>query len=103
MKRILTILALWLTIAATGAWAQNEAPDSVTNEVLLQDGSLVRAKRVPKRAPSEDYVYTYKGVKYTYITENRGRNRHNTQHIERYIDKTGQEEKERSRIIWLSE
>jgi hypothetical protein len=63
------ILALWLTIAATGAWAQTEASDSVADEVQLRDGSLVRAKRVPKRAPSEDYVYTYKGVKYTYITE----------------------------------
>ena len=70
MKRILTILALWLTIAATGAWAQNEAPDSVTNEVLLQDGTVVKPQRVPKRAPSSDYTYTYKGVKYTYITEN---------------------------------
>ena len=63
------ILVLWLTIAATGAWAQTEASDSVADEVQLRDGSLVRAKRVPKRAPSEDYVYTYKGVKYTYITE----------------------------------
>ena len=26
-------------------------------------------KEVPKRAPQDDYVYSYKGVKYTYITE----------------------------------
>ena len=84
--RILTTLALWLTIAVTGAWAdevqilQNdndsiEVPsgtveEAVADEVQLRDGTTVTARRVPKRAPSEDYVYTYKGVKYTYITEN---------------------------------
>ena len=59
--RILTTLALWLTIAATGAWA---------DEVQLRDGTTVTARMLPKRAPAEDYTYTYKGVKYTYITEN---------------------------------
>ena len=68
-KKFLSILAVWLTIAATGAWAQTEASDSVADEVKLADGTMVKARRVPKRAPSEDYVYTYKGVKYTYITE----------------------------------
>ena len=84
--RILTTLAQWLTIAVTGAWAdevqilQNdndsiEVPsgtveEAVADEVQLRDGTTVTARRVPKRAPSEDYVYTYKGVKYTYITEN---------------------------------
>lgn len=36
----------------------------------LRDGTVVKARRAPQRAPKDDYVYTYKGVKYTYITEN---------------------------------
>ena len=67
--RFLTTLALWLTVAVAGVWAQAEVTDSVADEIELRDGSLVKPQRVPKRAPSEDYTYTYKGVKYTYITE----------------------------------
>lgn len=69
--RILTTLALWLTIAATGAWAdvRTDLP-SDNNEVMLRDGKAVKPQSVPKLAPTSDYTYTYKGVKYTYITEN---------------------------------
>lgn len=70
------MLALWLTIAVTSAWADEleirtntATADSITNEVELRDGTVVKAQRLPKRAPKDDYVYTYKGVKYTYITE----------------------------------
>ncbi len=70
------MLALWLTIAVTSAWADEleirtntATADSITNEVELSDGTVVKAQRLPKRAPKDDYVYTYKGVKYTYITE----------------------------------
>ena len=69
-KGILTTLALWLTIAVTSTWAQTEVTDSIADEVKLTDGTMVKARRVPKRAPSDDETYTYKGVKYTYITEN---------------------------------
>jgi len=69
-KGILTTLALWLTIAVTSTWAQTEVTDSIADEVKLADGTMVKARRVPKRAPSDDETYTYKGVKYTYITEN---------------------------------
>ena len=69
-KGILTTLALWLTIAVTSTWAQTEVTDSIADEVKLTDGAMVKARRVPKRAPSDDETYTYKGVKYTYITEN---------------------------------
>ena len=74
--KIQMTLALWLTIAATGAWADElnvrqstESADSIATEVELRDGSVIKAKRLPKRAPTNDYVYKYKGVKYTYITE----------------------------------
>ena len=86
-KKLFSILSLWLTIAVTGAWAnarvdlqsdreqssreQNaEAVDSIPNKVKLRDGTVVTPQRVPQQAPSSDYTYTYKGVKYTYITEN---------------------------------
>ena len=75
--KILTILALWLTMAVTGAWAdevqirQNiEGVYEIADEVELRDGTVVTPRRAPQRAPQDDYVYTYKGVKYTYITEN---------------------------------
>jgi hypothetical protein len=44
MKRTIAMLSLLLMTAAAGAWAS--------------------------AAPQEDYVYNYKGVRYTYITEN---------------------------------
>ena len=66
-------MALWLTIAATGVWAE-ESPetvaDSIPEQVQMSDGRTVKAMQVPRRASSEDYTYTYKGVKYTYISEN---------------------------------
>ena len=34
--------------------------------------------QVPRRASDEDYTYTYKGVKYTYISENNYTNFFNT-------------------------
>lgn len=54
-KCILILLALWLSVAFTGIWPACNAANALM---------------VPKRAPSSDYTYTYKGVKYTYITEN---------------------------------
>ena len=69
-QHILTILALWLTIASTVTWAAelpvrlDESCDSIANEeVRLTDGTVEKPQRVPKRAPSSDYTYTYKGVK----------------------------------------
>ena len=68
--KIQMTLALWLTIAATGAWADElnvrqstESADSIATEVELRDGSVIKARRLPKRAPTNDYVYKYKGVK----------------------------------------
>ena len=108
--RLLTTLALWLTIAATGAWAdevqtrQNdndsiEVPsgaveEAVADEVELRDGTTVTARKLPKRAPAEDFVYTYKGVKYTYITENNytryfNTNIHTPEDYGWYTDKEG--------------
>ena len=86
-KKIFSILSLWLTIAVTGAWANAQANlqssrtekgisnpqltaesgEGVADELQMNQG---KPQRVPKRAPKDDYVYTYKGVKYTYITEN---------------------------------
>ncbi|MGX8697537.1 MAG: hypothetical protein ACSW8D_14245, partial [Prevotella sp.] len=69
-KYLLTFVALWLTIAAMGTGA------------------------MPKQAPSSDYTYTYKGVKYTYITENNytryfNTNVHTPQDYGWYTDKDG--------------
>ena len=75
MKKLRFLLALWLTIAATGVWAE-ESPGTVVDnipageQVQMSDGRTVKAMQVPRRASSEDYTYTYKGVKYTYISEN---------------------------------
>ena len=70
--RLLTTLALWLTIAA---------------------GVGAAASR-PHRAPTDDYTYTYKGVKYTYITENNytryfNTNIHTPEDYGWYTDKEG--------------
>ena len=63
-------LAIGLTFVAIGVWAQDAMlSDSIADKVTLRDGTMVKAQRVPKQAPSSDYTYTYKGVKYTYITE----------------------------------
>ena len=75
MKQTKVLLTLWLTIAATVGWA-GESPETVTDnisageQVQMSDGRTVKAIQVPRRASSEDYTYTYKGVKYTYISEN---------------------------------
>ena len=66
IRKVLTLLALWLTIAATGL---AHPVDSILDEVELRDGTVVKPQKAPRRAPKDDYVYTYKGVKYTYITE----------------------------------
>ena len=31
----------------------------------MGDGTMAKARRLPKRAPDEDNTYTYMGVKYT--------------------------------------
>ena len=76
MQKLRFLIALWLTIAATGAWADtvdsltvaDQTVEVIPDQVKMSDGTIVTAQRVPRRASSEDYTYTYKGVKYTYIT-----------------------------------
>ena len=75
------ILALWLAIAAIGASAQRNGTVSgerMPDQVLMSDGSTVKPIRAITRASDEDYTYTYKGVKYTYISENNYTNFFNT-------------------------
>ena len=75
MQKMRFLIALWLTIAATGVWAdtvdsvtvEGQAVEEIPDQVKMRDGSVVTARRLPTRASSEDYTYTYKGVKYTYI------------------------------------
>ena len=69
--RILAAI-LFCSLTATSAVAQDvDTGDSLPGAV---DGppviTAVTPRSLPKRAPSSDYTYTYKGVKYTYITEN---------------------------------
>ena len=78
-------LALWLATATTALWASTidtattagtidmatitaHTADTIPNQVEMADGTVVTARRMPRHAPDEDYTYTYKGVKYTYIT-----------------------------------
>ena len=71
--RFLTTFVLWLTIAVTGTGKETLSPpernaivpiDSTTIEVPSESvGKTTTALRVPKRAPSTDYTYFYKGVK----------------------------------------
>ena len=73
MKQTKVLLTLWLTIAATGVWAEKSPATVADNisageQVQMSDGRTVKAMQVPRRASSEDYTYTYKGVKYTYIS-----------------------------------
>ena len=77
--KFLTTFALWLTIAVTGTGKEALslperdviAPiDSTTIEVPSGAVGGATVRSVPKRAPSSDYTYIYKGVKYTYITVN---------------------------------
>ncbi len=78
--RFLTTLVLWLAIVVTGTGKETLSPpegdaivptDSTTIEVTSESvGKTTTAPRVPKKAPSTDYTYFYKGVKYTYITVN---------------------------------
>ena len=72
--RNMAMLTLWLTIEVTGVWAnelqirQNtEGVDSIPDEVELRDGTVVKMRKTPQRAPVEDYVYTYKGVKWRVV------------------------------------
>ncbi len=68
-----SLIALWLTIAAIGASAQGNGTVSgerMPDQVLMSDGSTVKPIRAITRASDEDYTYTYKGVKYTYISAN---------------------------------
>ena len=76
-----SLIALWLTIAAIGASAQENGTVSgerMPDQVLMSDGSMVKPIRAITRASDEDYTYTYKGVKYTYISENNYTNFFNT-------------------------
>ena len=76
-----SLIALWLTIAAIGASAQENGTVSgerMPDQVLMSDGSTVKPIRAITRASDEDYTYTYKGVKYTYISENNYTNFFNT-------------------------
>ena len=81
MKYMRFLLAFWLTIAAIGASAQGNGTVSgerMPDQVLMSDGSMVKPIRAITRASDEDYTYTYKGVKYTYISENNYTNFFNT-------------------------
>ena len=83
MKQTKVLLTLWLTIAATGVWAEKSPATVADNisageQVQMSDGRTVKAMQVPRRASDEDYTYTYKGVKYTYISENNYTNFFNT-------------------------
>ena len=76
-----SLIALWLAIAAIGASAQENGTVSgerMPDQVLMSDGSMVKPIRAITRASDEDYTYTYKGVKYTYISENNYTNFFNT-------------------------
>jgi len=67
------LLTFWLAIAAIGASAQGDgtvSTESMPDQVQMSDGRTVKAMQVPRRASDTDYTYTYKGVKYTYISEN---------------------------------
>ena len=85
-KIILTSIVLWLTIAVTGAWANTRAdfqssragkgisnpqPTAMSGEGVVDELQMSQSnpQQMPQRAPKDDYVYKYKGVKYTYITE----------------------------------
>ena len=78
MHKLRLTIALWLTIAVTGVWAdtvdsvtvEDQTVELIPDQVKMSDGTVVTARRLPRRAPDEDYTYTYKGVKYTYITGN---------------------------------
>ena len=64
-----------------GVWAEESrgtVADSIPERVKMLDGRTVKAMQVPRRASSDDYTYTYKGVKYTYISENNYTNFFNT-------------------------
>lgn len=50
--RTLTTLALWLTIAVAGVWAQAEGVDSIADEVELLDGMVVKPQKAPRWAPT---------------------------------------------------
>ena len=81
MQKMRSLIALWLTIAAIGASAQENGTVSgerMPDQVLMSDGSMVKPIRAITRASDEDYTYTYKGVKYTYISENNYTNFFNT-------------------------
>ena len=72
-QRILWILAAILScsLTTTSAWSQDVTRDgTIPDDVTLRDGTTVKARKLAKKAPSSDETYTYKGVKYTYITEN---------------------------------
>lgn len=73
MQKMRSLIALWLTIAAIGASAQGNGTvggERMPDQVLMSDGSTVKPIRVITRASSDDYTYIYRGVKYTYISEN---------------------------------
>ena len=65
MCKMRLLLTLWLATAAIGASAQGNATvggERMPDQVLMSDGSTVKPRAIT-RASSEDYTYTYKGVK----------------------------------------
>ena len=87
MRTKLFIILALLCVMVQGAWcipslsqdgSDNNIVASIPEQVLMSDGRTVRAMHVPRRASDEDYTYTYKGVKYTYISENNYTNFFNT-------------------------
>ena len=64
MYKLRLTIALWLTIAATGVWAdtidsvtvENQTVEVIPDQVKMSDGTVVTARRLPRRAPDEDYT-----------------------------------------------
>ena len=77
--KFLTTFVLWLAIAVAGTGKEALSISEREGMVPIDSSSLdvpsgtvegTSVRRVPKKAPSTDYTYFYKGVKYTYITVN---------------------------------
>ena len=60
IQKLRILIVLWLTIAATGTWADSvdsltvadQRADTIPDQVKMGDGRMVTARRLPKRAPS---------------------------------------------------
>ncbi len=64
MKKSHLLVSICLAIISGSALSQD-----LPQDVIMGDGKIVQPLQVPLKASLEDYTYTYKGVKYTYISE----------------------------------